>query len=458
MTDSAGHDLGYGHLGLATYDAEVKKWRFGRIPSTHLTQGVAGNLHKLIHNSAPPEVSSAGSNTTDADNKHVPAWQRLQHSFRALIKEYPEAQLSKPLFTPLAKESESVLEAASRYDPLKGDLLAYGRITNSVGQDVGPVEVVAIPSGINGDSLKLVRIDKHVQYGWDDGRVQLEVASPGDETGLWVGPGVPIQQVCFSNSSVAITRDNQSRGALLAVRLMAETWIFRPVLRRVSVAQLASIGGSNSLSFRIDPNPFVALSEETTKGVKHADVTFNPWYADQLAIVDPNGNTAVFEISPSASKASHSGKEFRVENMQICDFPSVHESEDGGSQNHQQCDWARVMWVANPKTLMICTRTQLTMIDLKRQSTHEPPLHIPKLGLNEMSNWILDFKRHPRYLNQVFVLTSTHVFWLYIACEDDDHYENGLQYGANILLSIRHFRGQADITLQLSLIQDGDGN
>jgi RNA polymerase I-specific transcription initiation factor RRN6 len=195
-----------------------------------------------------------------------------------------------------------------------------------------------------------------------------------------------------------------------------------------------------------------------TKGVKHSDVTFNPWYADELAIVDTNGNTAVFEISPNSTKASHSTKEFRVANMRTCDFPSAHESDDDRSQNHPQRDWARVMWVTNPKTLLICTRTQLAMIDIKRQSTHEPPWHIPKLGLDETSNWILDIRRHPLHLNQVFVLTSTHVFWLYIGSEDDDYSENGLQCGANLVASIRHFRGQADVTLQLSVTPDGDGN
>lgn len=457
MTDNAGYELGYGHFGPAIYDAERKRWRFGRIPGTHMTQGVAGNLHKLVHNSTAPEMSPVDNDSTDTDNTHLPALRRLQHSFKTLVKEYPETQLSKPFFTPLAKESESMLKAVSRYDPLKGDLLAYGRITNSVGQDVGPVEVVAIPSGINGGALKLVRIDKHVHYGWDDGRMQLEVPSPGEEAGLWVGPGVPIQQMCFSNSSVAVTRNNQSRGTLLAVRLVAETWIFRPVLRTSTVTQLAFAGGSNFSLSRIDPNPFVALTEDMTEGVKHADVTFNPWYVDQLAIVDPNGNTAVFEISPNSSKATHSTKEFRITNMQICHFPSTHEPDVGRSQNHPQNDWARVMWLTNPKTLLICTRTRLAIIDLKRQSTHEPSWQIPKLGLNEMSNLILDVRRHPRHLNQVFVLTSTHVFWLYIECEDKNHSENGLQCGANLMASIRHFRGQADVTLQLSLTLDGNG-
>src|SRR5215472_986955 len=114
MTDTTGHDLGYGHFGPAIYDTESKRWRFGRIPGTHLTQGVAGNLRKLVHNSTLPEASSAGNDSTDTDNKQIPAWQRLQHSLRALVKKYPETQLSKPFFTPLAKESESVLEAACR--------------------------------------------------------------------------------------------------------------------------------------------------------------------------------------------------------------------------------------------------------------------------------------------------------------------------------------------------------
>ena len=115
------------------------------------------------------------------------------------------------------------------------------------------------------------------------------------------------------------------------------------------------------------------------------------------------------------------------------------------------------MWVTNPKTLLICTRTRLAIIDLNRQSAHEPPWHIPKLGLNETSNRILDVRRHPLHLNQVFVLTSTHVVWLYIECEDGDNSETGLQCGANVMALIRHFRGQADVTLQLSVTPDGNG-
>ena len=456
MTDNAGYELGYGHFGPVTYDTEGKRWRFGRIPGTHRIQGVAGNLHKLASNNAEPDVLSDGNDSTDTD-KPLPAFRRLPHSFKALTKEHPELQLSKPFFIPLAKESESILQAVSRCDPLKGDLLAYGRITNSLGRDVGPVEVVAIPSGINGNALNLLRIDKNVQYGWDDGRTQLEVASPGEEAGLWVGPGVPIQQICFSDSSAAVTRDNQSRGALLAVRLVAETLIFRPVLRTGTLTPQAFVRGPNSSLSRIDPNPFLALTEDMTKGVKHADVAFNPWFADQLAIVDPNGNTAVFEICPNSSQASHSTKEFRIANMQICDFPPAQKSDADKSQNHQQSDWARVMWVTNPKTLLVCTRTRLAIIDLNRQSTHEPPWHIPKLGLNETSNRILDVRRHPLHLNQVFVLTSTHVVWLYIECEDGGNSKAGLQSGANLMALIRHFRGQADVTLQLSVTPDGNG-
>ncbi|KAI9928509.1 hypothetical protein MW887_001723 [Aspergillus wentii] len=82
--------------------------------------------------------------------------------------------------------------------------------------------------------------------------------------------------------------------------------------RVIPIAVTASGECGNAISFRKIEEDTVELKQETTVwtgGFAHADVTFNPWYQKQFAIVDERGNWGLWEIS-AGSQTSPNGAQF----------------------------------------------------------------------------------------------------------------------------------------------------
>jgi RNA polymerase I-specific transcription initiation factor RRN6 len=111
--------------------------------------------------------------------------------------------------------------------------------------------------------------------------------------------------------------------------------------------------------------------------------------------------------------------------------------------------WARILWAGDVNTILVCNRRHLNIIDIKGPSFSHLPS--PTLFPSRSSEWILDVQRHPKYNNRFFVLTSTHVVVLVVTTSSASMDMTTSEAGATILLARRHYRGEEDFTLQLSV-------
>lgn len=449
MTDNARRDLGYGRLGPVIYDKQGKIWQYGRELGRTRALRLCSNCPELLRS----QLSSDQSDAEPANDPQEHSVTKLTKEFSELTKRYPELRLAQPFFTPFAKESEAIQSATKKYDPLAGDLLAYGYTSTRDDADGTSSEVLAVPDGDNGERLTLYQIEKQAQYDWNQGNPQLRIATPTAVAGSWIGPGVPIRQIVFSRPSDSPPSDaREDSGCFVAIRLWEETGIFRSILRGDGDSSITHDAPAPTTG-RLQP--LIRISEEMTGGLEHTDVAFNPWNTDQLAIVDSSGNMAVFEVRANTSNNDGLLQEYSMLKLGLYDVPRPSDQEDEPT-NSPPKEWSRVLWIASPTTIMICTRTAITFVDSRRMSSLDPELQIPKLGLKASSNWMLDIRRHPVRLDQVFVLTSTHVFWLYICLNEDLVDHQGPAFGVNVFSSIRHFRGPSDLSLKLTVFITGD--
>lgn len=445
MTDNAGRDLGYGRLGPIIYDEEEKKWQYGRFPGLYRALRAYGTSQELL--SSPTNEAPVGVAGTSPQRSLF----HFIREFKTLTKRHPELQLAHPFFTPFARESEYIQTAAEKYDPLIGGLLAYGSITVAGDSTSQSIDVVGVTSGDTGERLLLYRVKKRTQRAGNGEGVRLAVPSPTEVIGSWIGPGVPIRQIIISKPRSSDSHEDEGREeSLVAVRLWRDTVILQPALGDASSQGSSQHTGRKALTSQIDLQQVTVITEEMTGGLEHADVALNPWRTEQLAIVDCRGSLSLFEISINPSGANRSLQDYPVGNMNVYDtlFPSNEENE---TEDKPSFDWWRLLWIENSNTILVCTRIAMALIDVRHMSTIKPKTHVPKLGLKASSNWILGIRQHPSRPGQVFILTSTHVFWLYVCFDQDQLNTHKFQHGLNVLVSIRHFRGSSDLSLKLAV-------
>jgi len=436
MTDNT-LDQGYGHVGPTIYNEEQKEWQYGQMFELGRELKPCGIWQQLVLDANESNSTEAQSDSEPAGETSYRSTVQLAKEFLGLSRKYPELQLAQSFFVPLAQESEIVQANADTFDLLRGDLMAYGLISSAGSSSTSPIQVLAVPAGSNGDHLKLYRTDEHVEYGWDDGLTQLLTALPANAGPSWIGPGVPIRQITFSG---ARPLQNKATGGFLAVRLWKEIVVFRPVLHN----------GPSSLSGNLSPHinlkPLIVISGEMVGGLRQDDVNFNPWNDRELAIADARGKIAVFEITDPDSAANALRQEYGLTNLRF--YHVYSEPDESESEKSLYRDWVRLLWISNSTTVMLCTRVGFNFVDCRRMTTIDPEMPLPKLGLGPSSDWMLDVRNHPLYPDQVFILTSTHIFWLHVCL---DEYQSHSYYGANIVAAIRHFRGPSDLSLKLTV-------
>lgn len=180
------------------------------------------------------------------------------------------------------------------------------------------------------------------------------------------------------------------------------------------------------------------MSQSQTGGAPHADVTFNPDYQLQFAIIDRNGTWSVWDIEFGRKDRPYTTSCIRMGSLTLQEEVEV-DGEDS---------WARVLWVKDVNTLLVCNRRLLHMVDISEQSArHFPCAYI----IDERSpDWILDVKVDPRDRNNFFVLTSSRLL-LMAAYGSEETQESKNRPGARIVVSRSHFRGAEDFTLNFSV-------
>ncbi|EUC50753.1 hypothetical protein COCMIDRAFT_81025 [Bipolaris oryzae ATCC 44560] len=423
MADKPFEDLNYGYPGTASYDLENSEWLFGRQYTTknfrqirtsdglRLANTLATTPVQLVH----PQTSANKTST--------------QEEVRNLVQDIPELAAAAALLPDLGLVSAAISKTTSVYDPLVGSLLSFGSITLGDRYE-NARQVAALPVGEAGNILQLAVLNKErlgwgmIRKTWIDGSTLREA-----EKEYWNEDAAPIQQICFSQS--------EDRSSLLAVRLPTRTVLFHPICFRQARPNRFSPFYDLPAS-TIDIRPIFSIDKESTGGFAHCHVAFNPSFQSQFAIVDQSATWSVWEIGRSRKSEEYTPS-CLVRGRITSSEPEDVRGEDG---------WARVFWVADVNTLLVCNRRHLSIVSLKGGE----PKHLacPTFLNQQSAEWFLDAKLHPKHSNQVFILTSTHLILVLVnsSVEESASAEDSV---TTVLASWTHFRDADDFTLQITV-------
>jgi RNA polymerase I-specific transcription initiation factor RRN6 len=423
MAESTLSHLNYGHAGTATFDIDSRHWSFARQFATrHLNQIKIRNRNSIDAIPAPIQFPSSTISTRFTD---------ANANAKALLQIYPQLFPASDILPELAATSAAVLSAAQSYDPLVGSLYSTGSVTYASRSDIweNPRRIAATVTGEAANVLRLAFLHKEVM-GWEGDK---SVWIRGDtlrntESGYWNEEAAPIQQVCFAQS--------EDRSSLLAVRLPTKTVIFRPFYsQRPEPARPSS--HYHLPPSLIDPHPVLTLRSHQTGGSPHADVTFNPDFQLQFAVVDQSHFWSVWDLERGRKTGEYNLSCF-VQGHVVPPEDTNSSGEDG---------WARVLWVGDVNTIMVCNRRHLSIIDITGGSFRY--LSCPALISKRSSDWILDVQRHPLLRGRFFVLTSTELLLLAVTTASEARNVSAGPVGARTLLSWKHYRGMEDFTLSI---------
>jgi RNA polymerase I-specific transcription initiation factor RRN6 len=305
--------------------------------------------------------------------------------------------------------------------------------------------IMAMVHGEAGNLLRLIK-PRTEALKWDSNdNTKLRSFNPtASEDCYWSGGGGVIQQITFG-------ADSDGSTSWLAVLKAESITILRPIYRQVQTPSTLSVDlGTRFPPSRLSPNPILSLGNESIGGRSYVDVSFNPWYIRQFAVVDHHGYWSVWDIEGQKRKRTtfeaKSGKSGHIQD---------HLSSDHVFQTHDSADgWGQILWAGGVSTLIMCDRRNLAVFDLKAAPKR---LNSPEVVHPRSIDWILDMKRSPVNLNHVFVLTTRHIFWLQISEAGEDQDGQFGYGGAKILLSCQHFRSQEDETAKLDLLGENEG-
>jgi len=429
MAERTLRHVNYGHAGAALFDIDSKEWSFGRrfATTTFRQIGIRDGRHLTLSEVVP--ASHELSHTTSSTRLTA-----AKHNTEALVRAHPELAPAAHLLPELAVTSATISAASTTYDPLVGSLFSTGSIAhrydvaNSRGTWQNPRRVVATVTGEGGNILRLSFLHTET-HGWSDSQgVWLEGDTVRDtESGYWNEEAAPIQQVFFSRS--------QDRSHLLAVRLPKRTVFFEPIW----TSRLQPAAESPYYTLPHSPfylRPSFSLDIEQSGGSPHADVTFNPDYQLQFAVVDQGQVWSVWDIQHKRGSSDYALS-------CLVQGPVVEGGDLAGEDG-----WARILWVGDVNTIMVCGRRSFVVINFQGGAFERLP--VPELILAKSGDWILDVQRHPFQSGCIVVLTSTYLYL--ISVTTSTHVVNTAtnEVGAQVMTSWRHYRSADDFTLSMS--------
>jgi RNA polymerase I-specific transcription initiation factor RRN6 len=417
MADRSLNDLNYGRPGLANYDLENRGWTFSRQPAET----------KFVQVSSWRPVLSASM--TCFNDETFSSAANARRKARRLVRDHSQLVPASEQLHVLESVSEAILSTTSTYDPIIGDRLSFGSVFLER-SGTAPKRIAALPAGESCNVLRLVVL-REEKHGWSNDRT-VWLSGPSfknADSGYWNEEAAPIQQVCFAQT--------ENGNSFLALRLPVKTVVFSPIYHRGRRAAKQSPYYDLPPSL-IDAHPITSISIEQTGGSPHSHVSFNPDYQFQVGIVDQQSAWSIWDIDRKARD------EYVVTCMVRGDIVPPDEADSLGEDG-----WARILWAGDINTVLICNRRHLSIVDIKGPSFVYLPS--PALVPSRSSEWILDVQRHPKHNSRFFVLTSTHVLVLAVTTSSAAMDMTTGEAGAAVLLSRRHYQGDEDFTLQLSV-------
>lgn len=429
MTNHRVNDLSFGHLGEASYDTQYHRWSFLRLTGLQRVLRPIEHLQECV----PPSSSVVNTSTQNRSNASL-------LPIKWLRREFPEIETGLHLRSSL---NWLIQEADNVHQPHPSKLLDVGQaIDLRATSEARNLQIIATPHGEAGEILRLLN-PRATNLKWENSKgIRLRTIHPAvSEDGFWLADGGAIQQIVFGAGA-------EGPSSWLAVRKEVGTTILRPVYHPFPVP--AADSGSLRVKLppsRLSPNAILTLSVNQTGCRPHVDVAFNPWYVRRFAVIDEGGFWSIWDIEGQERKRRHF-EPVISKSGHIYDDDSSDQLNDRIQERHE---WAKILWAGNSNTLVACNRHHLAVFDLQAKPKRLPGSDIIT---TIKTGWILDAKRSPSKLDQIFVLTTSHLLWLEILPADEC---TRVTSGTRILLSYRHFRDGEDDTMKLELVEDGEG-
>jgi RNA polymerase I-specific transcription initiation factor RRN6 len=449
MTDHRVTDLSYGHLGKASYDTEENQWSFSNtkdkgelrlmLCKVAANDSLAQRVEQLL-----PLAEPFPPSLQNAPRKNGLPYQIAKSQLKWLFKTRPETFPANTIISTFAKAQDPSQTQLQRY----GSLLTVARAVDvdRISRSRRP-RILCMPCGSAGHILQLIRPTPE-RRGWGKRSAAkislLELES--SEQGYWAGTGGAIRQIENADD------ENESEN-WLAVRQDTTITIFRPLYGKLHNSAGSRIGFRQSIHLsRLNPNPVAALTSDRSTSKDYVDVSFNPWYTRQFAVVDARGYWSIWDLERQDGKSSPE----RLISGKKGDF---YYRDDPGSTLKPPPDdladgWHRILWACNINTIVVCNRRQIAVIDIKSIPVRLPDIEI--LGGNN-SELILGVKRCHALLNYLFILTTSRIFWVEVVPAGGAGGDQIASGAIKVILSYRHFRDANDETLRLTLINSDPG-
>ena len=429
MDEHPAGTLHYGQVGRAVYLPETKAWTFTRsfaraasISYTGVTRTTVPSPHRTSEPQAPLRTVQ-------------PSGQRLvSHAHPDLAAHW--SLIRDDTF------SKTVDAVNLVYDPQVSTLLDLGHAVDFSYEDrrarSSPVAIAASVTGECGNAISFrMMVDHEVQY---EG-TSIRLPSIGDaETTEWSTHGAPVRQICFAQSVEA-----EEKTTWMAARLSDSTVVFHPLYQRDPMPM--HLHGDSSVAFstvlqnsRLDANPVVDIPNLHTGGFAHADVAFNPWYNQQLALVDTGGHWSVWEISGRQRRQKGNWSAAPGSKGSL---PWTSDMADTNRPRHD--GWASILWVADFSTILVSDRRCAMLYQVTGDN---PRSNTVELGMGREWEWILDVQRSSQNSSHFFVLTTSRLLWFDVTRSPFDQEHMGSPLRSR--LSWRHFRDPEDTTLRIS--------
>ncbi|EFQ96589.1 hypothetical protein PTT_00373 [Pyrenophora teres f. teres 0-1] len=427
MADKPLEDGNSGRPGIASYDVDNREWVFPRyFPALQLKQ-IRPIADKHTATTLATTPARFPLPTTHVKRTKTKQRTGVRKRIKGLVKTDPVLCAALDLLPDLDLSSAAV---SSTRDPLVGNLLSFGSITLGNRYET-PRRVAALATGETGNILQLAIVNKEiydwgqVKKTWVDGPTLKEAP-----VGYWNEEAAPIQQICFAQS--------EDRSCLLAVRLPTRTVLLRPMYHR-QARMIPSSSFYDLPKSVVEPHPVLSIHHKDTGGSPHVDFAFNPDNQLQFALAHQDQTWSVWNMHHPRKGDKYSPS--RLARGRI----------NKPKDNHvpRQDGWARILWVANPHTLLVCNRRHLGIISIKKR----PHIHYPYSDIfseKQSEDWILDVKRHPKDTCQFFVLTSSLLILMTVTTS------SGADTGADevvvtTLQSWKHYRDAKDLSLQMEV-------
>ncbi|KAI5302286.1 kinetochore-associated Ndc80 complex subunit spc25 [Ascosphaera pollenicola] len=452
MGDNRTVPLQYGHLGDVRYLPDEQTWEFSRKIDRRgcmLSRWLDIWVEKLIALPLGPYLTPfdhhdevfPSSEKQECSAIETPISSHLTADKESVLRKNcpqlaPGLQLLHDLNTP-----SSVLEhIAATWNPQVSATISVG---NTISGYSSRTSLVAGFVSSNLPNVVQIVSPRMRSIEWCARRINIPVMAGGDKAMFAENRG-RIYQITFAEPV-------DEKSTFMAVRYVKSTAVFRPVRHTKPVAPShADEESPTGLEFepmRLDANPIVEIPVSSTGEASHADVSFNPWYQQELAVIDSQGNWSIWDISPWLfhrniwrGRCSKSGS-----------INSEHKDDSFAEKPDAHDAWARIMWVGDVHRLFVFGRRRIVVINL----ADEVQYHSVDLKFHRGSEWILDVFRSRSHMSDVFILTTLRIVWLSLATDGFAASQIRDEPQIKILLEWYHYRDAEDVSLRLAPLQVG---